>query len=1150
MVRWSWFIVVFMAAIVILPVGCRKKKKHTGKPYTLKPEVRQMDKSGAQLVDVTGNEYTFASSAPPAKQGDVIVGSDGQGYLRRVVDVIDNGNGTYTLVTEHATLEDVIQSGHVEAEFDKQWRAAPSNSTPISCQYQSDLLITGNLTISYDLQPSISADYDVLSGLKSFEFSVTGTVGVELSAKTEISNALSANLEWELPGFTYRMPFVIAGVPGVAVLKVKLCADVEATANASISTSYENSWSITAGARYENGSWTQFADKDHTESFQPPTFTASTSVVVRVYPKFALEILIAGVAGPAFHLSPYLEFNLAGNYPSSYYWALSLGLHGELHALVELFSVTLLDESFVLLDWSTLLADGGSSQSLNFTTTSLPDGTVGSIYSASLNASGGSPPYSFSLSSGQLPDGLNLASDGTISGIPTQSGTYNFAVTVTDSTGAQTTANFSITISPALSSLTITTQSLPNATENQSYTAFIKATGGSTPFFWSITSGTLPTGLNASQVGDSVRISGTPTSAGSYTFTVSVTDSSNPYQTVSRDFTIRVNPNPTLTITTTSLPPAIEGQSYFYLLTASGGTPPYNWSVTGLPQGLQFDSSTGEIYGTPPSGSLGSYTLTITVSDSQNNSKTKQITLLVKSTATVTWYVDATNGSDSNSGTSWSDAFKTIAHALDVAQDGETILVADGTYYEDNLDFQGKKIHLKSGNGPTNCIIDCQQLGRAFHFHSGETADSILEGFTIQNGRVEDTHGGAIVCENNSSPTITNCVFEDNEAADTNGSWDNEDGGAICCDQSSPTVVNCTFSGNSADEDGGAIYCYDSSPTITNCTFSGNSAYDGGAICCDSSSPTISNCTFSGNSATGAYATGGAICCYGSSPTIQNCTFSGNSADYYSGGAIFCWGGAIYCVSSSPTLTNCTFSDNSADDAGGAIYCDSSSPTITDCTFSSNSAGNGGAISCSDYSSPSITNCAFNGNSAKNEDGGAIRCCESSPTITNCTFSGNSADDDGGAICCKNNSSLTITNCTFSGNSADDDGGAIDCDYDSSPTITNCTFSNNSAEYCGGAICCHDNSSPTIANCTFSGNSAGNGSGGAIGCDSNSSPTIINCAFSDNSANDDGGAIYCNDSSSLTLNNCILWGNSASSGDEIYIEDSGSSCTLNYCCVD
>jgi parallel beta-helix repeat protein/predicted outer membrane repeat protein len=237
-------------------------------------------------------------------------------------------------------------------------------------------------------------------------------------------------------------------------------------------------------------------------------------------------------------------------------------------------------------------------------------------------------------------------------------------------------------------------------------------------------------------------------------------------------------------------------------------------------------------------------------------------------------YVDGASGQDTNDGLTWETAVKTIQKGLDLAPaTGWTVLVADGTYTgagNKDLDFNGKAIHLKSVGGAENCIIDCENSGRGFYFHSGETANSVVEGFTIRNGAFGA--GGAVCCDH-SSPTIINCTISGNSAYL---------GGALFCGgsspsgSSSPTITNCTFSGNSAEENGGAVFCsYSSSPTITNCTFSGNSASSGGAVgCIDYSSPTITNCTFSGNSAS----SGGAVYCDSSSPTITNSIMWSNSA--------------------------------------------------------------------------------------------------------------------------------------------------------------------------------------------------------------------------------------------------------------------------------
>jgi len=302
----------------------------------------------------------------------------------------------------------------------------------------------------------------------------------------------------------------------------------------------------------------------------------------------------------------------------------------------------------------------------------------------------------------------------------------------------------------------------------------------------------------------------------------------------------------------------------------------------------------------------GGYTVKLTVTGPSNSNSGTKTNYIRVYDGTV--YVHGTNGADTNCGTSWTDAVKTIQVGLNLASSGMTVLIADGTYKEtgnNNLNFNGKAIHLVSVGGAENCIIDCENSGRSFYFSSGEDADSVVEGFTIRNGVAD--YGGTVYCYN-SSPTITNCTFSENS-----GEYY---GGAVYCYNSSPTITNCTFSENSAAYFGGAVDCNYSSPTITNCIFSGNWAGNGGAVDCGSST-TITNCTFSGNSADW---DGGAVSC-GSSTTITNCTFSGNSAAYY-GGAVGCsW-------DCSPTITNSILWGNSAAD-GNEIYIYDSSSSAT-----------------------------------------------------------------------------------------------------------------------------------------------------------------------------------------------------------------------------
>ena len=278
------------------------------------------------------------------------------------------------------------------------------------------------------------------------------------------------------------------------------------------------------------------------------------------------------------------------------------------------FTATVADASSPAQTKSILLSLVVAPPALAVTVSAFPNGTQGTSYSKSLMATGGTTPYTWSISSGSLPAGLSLAaSTGVISGTPTANGTFNFTATITDSSSPTQTASTSISLVIAPPALVITTTSLPSGTQSTSYSKSLAATGGTTPYNWSITSGSLPAGLSlAATTG---LISGTPTANGSFPITVTVKDASSPAQTTSATISFVIAPPP-ISITTTSLPSATQGSSYSKTLTATGGTAPFVWSITSgtLPAGLSLNANTGSISGTPTAS--GSFPLSVMVKDS------------------------------------------------------------------------------------------------------------------------------------------------------------------------------------------------------------------------------------------------------------------------------------------------------------------------------------------------------------------------------------------------------------------------------------------------------------------------------------------------------------------------------------------------------
>jgi hypothetical protein len=253
---------------------------------------------------------------------------------------------------------------------------------------------------------------------------------------------------------------------------------------------------------------------------------------------------------------------------------------------------------------------------LVITTATLPAGSVQRAYSASVTASGGVPPYTWSAAG--LPSALSINSTtGVISGTPTVSGTFPVTVTVSDSGGVnpQTRqANYNLTINPLL---VITTASLPAGTITHPYTTTVTASGGATPYAWSATG--LPGGVSINS--STGAITGTPTASGTFPVTVTVTDSGGTGNTQSAQANYNLTIDALLTITTASLPAGTITHPYSAAVAATGGATPYTWSATGLPGGLSINSSTGAITGTPTAS--GTFPVTVTVTDSGGTGNTQ-----------------------------------------------------------------------------------------------------------------------------------------------------------------------------------------------------------------------------------------------------------------------------------------------------------------------------------------------------------------------------------------------------------------------------------------------------------------------------------------------------------------------------------------------
>ncbi len=291
----------------------------------------------------------------------------------------------------------------------------------------------------------------------------------------------------------------------------------------------------------------------------------------------------------------------------------------------------------------------GSNSVPNITTTSLPAGTQGTSYSQTLLATGGNGTLVWSLASGSLPAGLNLSSAGVISGTPTGTGTSNFTVRVADSDGItgssdEDTQALTLQVNASSNSVpNITTTSLPGATQGNSYSQTLQATGGNGALVWSLASGTLPSGLSLSSAG---IISGAPSGTGTSNFTVRVADSdgitgSSDEDTQALTIVVSGSANSVPNITTTSLPNGSRGTAYSQTLAASGGNGTLVWSLASgsLPPGLSL-SSAGVISGTPTVATAKTFTVRVADSDGVTGSAdedTQSLTVTILDSGLRVW---------------------------------------------------------------------------------------------------------------------------------------------------------------------------------------------------------------------------------------------------------------------------------------------------------------------------------------------------------------------------------------------------------------------------------------------------------------------------------------------------------------------------------
>jgi hypothetical protein len=327
----------------------------------------------------------------------------------------------------------------------------------------------------------------------------------------------------------------------------------------------------------------------------------------------------------------------------------------------------------------------------------------------------------------------------------------------------------------------------------------------------------------------------------------------------------------------------------------------------------------------------------------------------------------------------------TIQYGIDVAHDGDTVLVAAGTYDGNgnkDLTTDGKSIHLLSEAGPETTIIDCDAVYfdpvAGIWITQGEDSTTIIEGFTITGA-----DKGGIICIG-SSPKIRNCIITLNE----NDVFEDYRGGGIYLENSDAIIIDCEILDNLTHLSGAGVYCTaGSSPRLEGSTIADNDAgaFGGGIHIDNGSTMILIDCSITGNDV---YPyDGGGIFAYEATLTLENCSIDGNSA-HRDGGGIYT--GVVAGV----TLTGSSVSNNISGDRGGGIYY-YALLNMENCTIVGNSSGGYGAgLFAVNAGSGATTKTII----AFNLSGHGIYTASSTMNISCSDVYGNAAGDYGGNL--------------------------------------------------------------------------------------------------------------------------------------------------------
>lgn len=337
--------------------------------------------------------------------GDILLGTENGGYIRRVESVTRHDDGSVSVRTSQAALTDAVQRGHFQGSVDIfPQTAAAGGKFPAGAQVRAGgrLDLTGlKFPNQSGVHIEITSGYVSLTGTldwdwkigylppRVYEFETTLQGDVELDLDIRLEGRVADGFETSYPVYNHRIPFQVGYVGGFVHLIIIVGVKIEPAARGTLETGLSSSSSLLVGARYD-GDWHPISTRSTETRPHELTWNIQGTVGARAYVQPKLEVEFYGVASPSFDFEPYLDFDGLVEMPSCHYeWDLRAGIAGHLNFRLGVLDWTLAEFSTELFNWDTPIADdmGTLCPGYSLATTAVGNGSIvldpaGGVYPA------------------------------------------------------------------------------------------------------------------------------------------------------------------------------------------------------------------------------------------------------------------------------------------------------------------------------------------------------------------------------------------------------------------------------------------------------------------------------------------------------------------------------------------------------------------------------------------------------------------------------------------------------------------------------------------------------------------------------------------------------------------------------------------------